>query len=72
MSAFQPDFERPMGAERATLMLPLHVVMAARIRGHIDLEQMRSTVEELRSRHTLGEQTNEQLCLSKVEAVEEL
>ena len=53
MSAFQPDFERPMSAERATLMLPLHVVMAARIRGHIDLEQMRSTVEELRSRHTL-------------------
>ena len=53
MSASQPDFERPMCAERATLMLPLHVVMAARIRGHIDTEQMRSTVEELRSRHTL-------------------
>jgi NRPS condensation-like uncharacterized protein len=53
MSAFQPDFERPMYAERATLMLPLHVVMAARIRGHIDLEQIRSTLEELRSRHAL-------------------
>jgi NRPS condensation-like uncharacterized protein len=53
MSAFQHDFERPMGAERATLMLPLHVVMAARIRGHIDPEEIKSTVEELRSRHTL-------------------
>ena len=53
MSASQPDFERPMCAERATLMLPLHVAMAARIRGHIDSEQMRSAVEELRSRHTL-------------------
>jgi len=39
MIAFKSDFERPMGAERATLMLPLHVVMAARIRGFIDLEK---------------------------------
>jgi len=53
MSAFRPDFERPMGAERATLMLPLHVVMAARIRGFIDLEKIRSAVEQLRSRHAL-------------------
>jgi len=53
MSIFKPDFKRPMGAERATLMLPLHVVMAARIRGHINLESMRSTVEKLRSRHAL-------------------
>lgn len=53
MSSFEPDFERPMGAERATLMLPLHVVMVSRIRGHIDLEEMRSTVEKLRSRHAL-------------------
>ena len=42
-----------MGAERATLMLPLNVVMAARISGHVDLEEMRSTVEKLRSRHAL-------------------
>ena len=53
MSAFQPDFERPMGAERATLMLPLNVVMVARISGHVDLEEMRSTVEKLRARHAL-------------------
>lgn len=42
-----------MGAERATLMLPLNVVMAARISGHVDLEEMRSTVEKLRARHAL-------------------
>ena len=53
MSVFEQDFRRPMGAERATLMLPLHVVMAARIRGPIDLEDVKSTVEELRSRHAL-------------------
>lgn len=53
MSVFEPYFERPMNAERATLMLPLHVVMAARIRGHIDVEGIRSTIEKLRSRHAL-------------------
>ena len=53
MSAFQPDFERPMGAERATLMLPLNVVMVVRIRGHVDLGTMRSAVEKLRARHAL-------------------
>ena len=42
-----------MGAERATLMLPLNVVMVARISGHVDLEEMRSTVEKLRARHAL-------------------
>jgi len=53
MNVFQPDIERPMGAERATLMLPLNVVMATRIKGHVDLERMRSTVERLRARHAL-------------------
>jgi NRPS condensation-like uncharacterized protein len=53
MITFKPDIERPMNAERATLMLPLHVVMAARIRGNIDVEEMRSEVEKLRSKHAL-------------------
>ena len=53
MCASKYDFERPMSAERATLMLPLHVVMAARIRGHVDFGETRSAIEKLRTRHSL-------------------
>jgi len=42
-----------MGAERAVLMLPLNVVMMARIKGHVDAEEMHAAVEKLRARHAL-------------------
>jgi len=43
-----------MGApERVLLMMPLNVVMAANIRGDVDVERLASAVDSLRKRHAL-------------------
>ncbi len=41
------------GAERVLLMLPLNVVMVAKIRGAVDVEQITATLDSLRKRHAL-------------------
>ena len=46
-------FRREIGSERATIMLPLNVVMVAHIRGTLDYARVTSTMEKLRSRHPL-------------------
>ncbi len=47
------SFRREIGSERATIMLPLNVVMVARIRGALDRSKVTSALEKLRSRHPL-------------------
>jgi len=46
-------FRRKIVGERVLLMLPLNVVLAARIRGTIDPEAVVTALERLRSRHPL-------------------
>jgi NRPS condensation-like uncharacterized protein len=46
-------FKRKIGSERATIMLPLNVVMVARIRGPVDHSRVATALETLRSRHPL-------------------
>ena len=50
------DFQlkrRMSGPERVLLMLPLNVVMVAKIRGTVDVEQVAATLGRLRKRHAL-------------------
>ena len=42
-----------MRSERILRMLPLNVVMVARIVGNVDTEQLRSVLDKLRKRHAL-------------------
>jgi NRPS condensation-like uncharacterized protein len=41
------------GAERVLLMLPLNVVMVAKIKGSVDVEQVAAVLDKLRKRHAL-------------------
>ncbi len=41
------------GPERVLLMMPLNVVMVAKIRGAVDVEQLASVLDSLRKRHAL-------------------
>ena len=48
------EFKRRMtGAERTILMIPLNVVMVAKIKGAVDVEQLRAVFDRLRKRHAL-------------------
>jgi NRPS condensation-like uncharacterized protein len=49
----QPVFRRKIAGERVLLMLPLHVVLAARIRGAVDPQGVATALDRLRSRHPL-------------------
>lgn len=44
---------RPVGCERAMLMLPFNVVLAARIKGSIDTESLKTSLHDLRNRHPM-------------------
>ena len=44
---------RKIGSERATIMLPLNVVMVARIQGSLDHSKIKEALEKLRLRHPL-------------------
>jgi NRPS condensation-like uncharacterized protein len=47
-------FKRKMsGAERVLLMLPLNVVMVARIQGTVDVQKLAAALDRLRQRHAL-------------------
>ena len=46
-------FRREIGSERATIMLPLNVIMVARIRGTLNHASVTSALEKLRLRHPL-------------------
>ncbi len=49
-----PQFERRMTSpERVLLMMPLNVVMVAKIKGAVDVERLASVLDILRKRHTL-------------------
>ncbi len=49
-----PQFERRMTSpERVLLMMPLNVVMVAKIKGTVDVERLTSVLDSLRKRHTL-------------------
>ena len=51
---YDVNFKRRMtGAERTILMVPLNVVMVARITGAIDVEQITAVINRLRKRHAL-------------------
>ena len=51
--AEQQVFCRKIIGERVLLMLPLNVVLAARIRGAVDPEEVTTALDRLRSRHPL-------------------
>ncbi len=46
-------FRMQMRGERAMLMLPINVVVTARVRGRIEVDALRSAVGALRARHAL-------------------
>ena len=46
-------FRRKIGAERTLLMVPLNVVMVARVRGQVDRSEVSAALGRLRSRHPL-------------------
>lgn len=51
---YNSQFKRRMtGPERVLLMLPLNVVMVAKIKGSVDVEQLASVLDSLRKRHAL-------------------
>ncbi len=51
---YNSEFKRRMGgAERVLLMMPLNVVMVAKIKGTIDVEQVAAVLDKLRKRHAL-------------------
>lgn len=51
---YNSEFKRRMGgAERVLLMLPLNVVMVAKIKGTVDVEQVAAVLDKLRKRHAL-------------------
>ena len=47
------DIRYPITVQRAMLMLPMYVVMTARVRGRICVEALRSALEQGRHRHLL-------------------
>jgi len=53
IDASQQVFHRKIIGERILLMLPLNVVMAARIRGAVDMQGVTTALDRLRSRHPL-------------------
>jgi len=51
---YNVEFKRKMGGpERVLLMLPLNVVMVAKIRGAVDVERVTAVLDSLRKRHAL-------------------
>ena len=53
-TTYNSQFKRRMGApERVLLMMPLNVVMVAKIRGAVDVERLASVLDSLRKRHAL-------------------
>jgi NRPS condensation-like uncharacterized protein len=54
ISNYDPEFMRRMGApERVLLMMPLNVVMVAKIKGAVEVERLASVLDSLRKRHAL-------------------
>jgi NRPS condensation-like uncharacterized protein len=51
---YNSEFKRRMGgAERVLLMMPLNVVMVAKIKGFVDVDQVAAVLDKLRKRHAL-------------------
>ncbi len=51
---YSSEFKRRMGGpERVLLMMPLNVVMVAKIKGAVDVERLASVLDSLRKRHAL-------------------
>jgi len=51
---YNSEFKRRMGGpERVLLMMPLNVVMAAKIKGAVEVERLASALDSLRKRHAL-------------------
>ena len=50
---YQQGFKTKVNAERPMLMMPMNVVMTARIDGMINEDKLRSAVEALRERHAM-------------------
>ena len=51
---YNVEFKRRMtGPERVLLMLPLNVMMVAKIQGAVDVEQLAAVLDRLRKRHAL-------------------
>ena len=54
ITTYNPHLKRKMGApERVLLMLPLNVVMAAKIKGAVEVERLAAVLDSLRKRHAL-------------------
>ena len=54
ISNYNPEFKRRMGSpERVLLMMPLNVVMVAKVKGAVDVERLASALDSLRKRHAL-------------------
>jgi len=53
MKCYDSELRHKMHAERVMLMLPLNVVMVARIKGDIDITQLKLALNRLRERHAL-------------------
>ena len=52
-SADSSDIRYPITVQRAMLMLPMYVVMTARVHGQISTEVLRNALEQVRHRHFL-------------------
>ena len=54
ISNYNSELKRRMGGpERVLLMMPLNVVMVAKIKGTVDVERLASVLDSLRKRHAL-------------------
>lgn len=53
MKCYESELKYKIHAERIMLMLPLNVVMVAKIKGDIDIAQLKLTLNRLRERHAL-------------------
>ena len=54
ITTYNSDLKRRMTApERVLLMIPLNVVMAAKIKGTVEVEQLAAVLDSLRKRHAL-------------------
>ncbi len=54
ITTYNSDLKRRMAApERVLLMMPLNVVMAAKIKGAVEVEQLAAVLDSLRKRHAL-------------------
>lgn len=50
---YKPGFKTRVNSERSMLMMPMNVVMIARIKGSITKTELQTAIEALRSRHAL-------------------